>query len=158
MKVIAPVLLPPVDGVKVTLTVQLAPGARLVGQLLVWPKSPLAIRLEITKTPAPGLVTVTVWAALATPTAWLPKDRLPGAALNAGSAPIPLKVITRGLPLALSVMVTVPERPPVAAGVKVMKIAQLVPPIEKLAQLLVWAKSPLAAQSNSKRTLAAADM
>src|SRR5207245_7771763 len=97
-----------------------------------------------TVTPAPGLVTVTVWAALATPTAWLPKDRLPGAALNAGSAPIPLKVITRGLPLALSVMVTVPERPPVAAGVKVMKIAQLVPPIEKLAQLLVWAKSPLA--------------
>lgn len=40
--VILPGLTPTVLGVKTILSVQLAPGKRLVGQLLLWAKSPLA--------------------------------------------------------------------------------------------------------------------
>ena len=67
--------LPPAVGVKVTLMVQLAPAAsvlELLGQVLVWEKSPLLVPLRpillIVKAPVPLLVSVTVWAALVVPT------------------------------------------------------------------------------------------
>ncbi len=62
MIVIAPVLSPAAVGVKVILTAQLAPAARLllpVGQLLVWAKSPLATMVVMVNSALPLLVSVT---------------------------------------------------------------------------------------------------
>src|SRR5439155_19507578 len=50
-----------------------------------------------------------------------------------------------GLSAALSVIVRLPVRFPPAAGVNVMLMAQLAPAATLLPQVLVWAKSPLAA-------------
>src|SRR5579864_3203891 len=65
-----------VVGVKVTLTVQLAPAASVAGetgQVLVSAKLPVVEILEKVKGVAWLLVTVTVWAALVVFTTWLPK-------------------------------------------------------------------------------------
>ena len=70
--------------------------------------------------------------------------------LTAGAVPVPLKLTTCGLPLALSVSVRLPERPPVAVGVKVTLITQL--PLAatgvlvlQVVPLAATAKSPVAA-------------
>jgi hypothetical protein len=57
----------------------------------------------------------------------------------------PLKLTVCGLLLALSVTVSVPVRVPDAVGVKITLMTQLVPGAMLAVQLLVWAKSPLAA-------------
>ena len=54
-----PFLGPTEGGVKVTLTVQLAPAARLVPQLLLWAKSPFAVMLVIVMAALPVLLKVT---------------------------------------------------------------------------------------------------
>lgn len=68
-------------GVKTTITVQLAPAATLVPQVLVSLKSdasvPPMVMLEKV-TVALKMVTCTFWAALATPTPVLVKVKLPG--------------------------------------------------------------------------------
>src|SRR5579864_6083787 len=66
--VTAPVRAPDCDGVKVTLTVQLAPAARLAGQLLVSAKSPPAAMLVMFSADPPLLVTVMDFAVLVVPT------------------------------------------------------------------------------------------
>src|SRR5437588_2072350 len=69
--------------------------------------------------------------------------RLAGAA---GVVPLPLTRPACGLPLALSVMLTLALREPVAVGVKVTLMVQEAPAarvLEPLGQVLVWAKSPL---------------
>lgn len=58
--------------------------------------------------------------------------------------PLPLSVTLCGLPGAVSVMVTDPERNPVAVGLNVTFTVQLAPGF-KAVQLLVCAKSPEAA-------------
>jgi hypothetical protein len=58
---------------------------------------------------------------------------------------VPLRLTVCGLPLALSVMLSVPVREPVAVGVKVTLIVQVALAATLVPQLLVWAKSPLAA-------------
>jgi len=63
-----PVLVPVAAGLKVTEIVQSAPGLRVVGQVLVWEKSPLAVMLEIVSETLLVLVRVTVWAWLLVPT------------------------------------------------------------------------------------------
>ncbi len=55
-------------GVKVTFTVQLAPAARDVPQLLVWVKSPPNIKLLIVRVVLPVLLNVTARAELDVPT------------------------------------------------------------------------------------------
>src|SRR5215831_13217897 len=50
--------LPTEGGVKVTLTVQLAPAARLVPQLLVWAKGPVVAMLLIVMATLPVLLKV----------------------------------------------------------------------------------------------------
>jgi hypothetical protein len=77
--------LPLADGVKVTLTAQLAFTASVVepvGQLLVWLKSapfaPVTLMLLIVNGAPPELVSVTVWAGLVLLTAWLLNIRLVG--------------------------------------------------------------------------------
>ena len=59
-----PVLVPACVGVKVTLTVQLAPTASEFPQVFVWAKSPLAPMLVMSRVAVPGLVTVTACDAL----------------------------------------------------------------------------------------------
>jgi hypothetical protein len=76
--VMVPVIEPPVEGVKVTLTVQVEPGFRVAGaagQLLVWAKLLLAAMLVMVRFAPPAFVTVTVWRALVVPTAWLWNER-----------------------------------------------------------------------------------
>src|SRR5690242_14091143 len=58
---------PEVPGLNVTVTVQLAPAARLAPQLLVSEKSPLAEMPVRPRAALPVLVTLTVWAELLTP-------------------------------------------------------------------------------------------
>ena len=68
-------LVPAAVGLKVTLMVQEAPAAsvlELLGQVLVWAKSPALVPLRpmllMVRDPAPLLVSVTVCAALVVPT------------------------------------------------------------------------------------------
>jgi hypothetical protein len=63
-----PVLVPAATGVKVTEMVQSAPALKVVGQVLVWEKSPLDVMPEIVSETLPVLVSVTVWAWLLVPT------------------------------------------------------------------------------------------
>ena len=62
---IVPALGPPAVGVKVTLIVQLFPLAKLVPQVLVCAKSPLAVMLTKLKTALPVLLRMTFRGALA---------------------------------------------------------------------------------------------
>ena len=57
--VTVPVLVPAVVGLKVTLMVQLAPGATLEPQVLVWEKSPLALMPLMLSVPLPVFLSVT---------------------------------------------------------------------------------------------------
>jgi hypothetical protein len=66
-------------------------------------------------------------------------------AVGVAATPVPFSVTVCGEPLALSVIVSVPERPPAAVGVKVIEIVQAVPTATLAPQLLVSAKSPDAA-------------
>ena len=59
-----------------------------------------------------------------------------------GAVPVPVSVVLCGLPDALSVTVTEPDRVPMAVGVKVALIVQLEPAASVVPQLFVWAKSP----------------
>src|SRR3989442_14829102 len=75
----------------------------------------------------PLLVNVTTLATLVVPTGWLPKSKLVLDRLRAGpeGVPVPIKLITWGLPPALSVMMIAPARAPMAVGAKLILIVQL---------------------------------
>lgn len=89
-----PVIEPAVTGEKVTLTVQVAPTARVVPQLPLSAKFPEALMLVMFRTAVPELVRVTLCAALTVPTAWLEKLRLVGERVTAGAArPVPARAI-----------------------------------------------------------------
>jgi hypothetical protein len=134
-------------GIKVTLAVQFALAARLDPQLLASEKSPGFVPLSATPemfiVAVPVLVAVTVWAELVVPMTWLEKDKLDGERLITGAVPVPVRVTVCGLLEALSVIVTVAARLPVAEGVNVTLIAQFAPAATDVAQVLVWLKSPL---------------
>src|SRR5438046_10468938 len=101
-------------------------GVLVLSQLLVWAKSPFAVTLVRLSAAPPVLVSATACAALVVPTVWLPKLRLDGDKLPAaGVFPTPVRLTLCGLPLALSVRLSVPLRVPAAAGVKGTLIAQL---------------------------------
>src|SRR5208337_4077367 len=76
------------------------------------------------------------------PTGWLPKARLVDERLTAGAVPVPERLTVCGLPLALSVMLTEAVRLPLAVGVKVTLMVQLLPAATELPHVLVWVKSP----------------
>ena len=61
------------------------------------------------------------------------------------AVPVPVRETVWGVPEALSEIVTAPVRAPAAVGVKVTLMAQLAPAASDAPQLLLWAKSPLAA-------------
>ena len=90
VSVSVPVRVPPAVGVKVTLTVQLAPAARLLPQLLLCEKSPLVVMELNVTAPAVSLVAVTVLAALLVPTFCDANVRVVGVVESAGCAPLTL--------------------------------------------------------------------
>ena len=93
----------------------------------------------------PVFVSVTLWPELVVPICWLEKVKFVADKLTAGSVPVPVRLTACGLPEAVSVIVSVPLRAPVAVGVKVTSIAQLLPAATDPLQLLVSAKSPVVA-------------
>ena len=103
-------------------------------------------RLVIVKLALPVLVRVRVCPPLVDPTIWLEKVKSVGARLAAGPAvtPVPVKVTVCGLPAALSEMLRLPLRVPVAVGIKITLTVQLFPAGTLVAQLFVWVKSPVA--------------
>src|SRR5258708_17924176 len=130
--------------------VQLAVCARVRPHVLVWLKSlasvPVTAIPAILRIALPLLVMVMGSAGLAEPTSRLLKIKLTGESVIAGALmPMPVSETVGGLPTALSVMMMIPLRVPTAVGVNVTWIVQLARPARLLPQLLVCAKSPLAA-------------
>lgn len=85
---------------------------------------------------------------LVLPTAWLLKVKVDADRVTAGAeaaAPVPDRLVLCGLPLALDVTDKEPVRLPEVVGVNVTLILQLEPALKLEPQLLVWAKSPVAA-------------
>ena|SRR5438093_1459107 len=99
----APARDPMAEGVNVTLIPQLAPIARLVPQLFVWAKSPLAAMLETVSGALPELVRVSACAALVVPTCCDPKVRLVEESVTAGAGPVVPKRLTDSVPSEASV-------------------------------------------------------
>jgi hypothetical protein len=73
---------------------------------------------------------------------WPPNVMLTGDSVAIGAVPVPVSGMLCGLPEALSVTVIKPGRDPVAVGVKVTLIEQLVPAARVVPQLFVWTNSP----------------
>lgn len=139
-----PLRVPEAVGVKVTLMVQWAPAATDDPQLFVCAKSPLAAMLVTLRVAPPVLESVTACAALVVPTVWLVNVRVEGETPATGTLPLPLRLTVCGLPGALSLTLSVPERIPAAVGVNVTLIEQLLPAATDDPQLFVWEKSLLA--------------
>src|SRR3989475_6603247 len=146
---------PGAGGVKLTLIVQLAPGATEpapLGQVLPAAKAksaacaPVMVML-VRFSGAPLLVRVTVCAALVVPTRCLPKALLVAESVAVGGVtPVPVSGTDCGLPAASSVMVTVAVRALAAVGVKGRLRTQLAPAasVAPLTQVVLEAsaKSP----------------
>src|SRR5437870_2494121 len=128
---------PGAAGVKLTLIVQLAPGATEpapLGQVLPAAKAKSAACAPVMVMPVrfsgapPLLVSVTFCAALVVPTRCLPNALLVAESVAVGGVtPVPVSDTDCGLPAASSGMCTEAARAPVAAGVKLTLIVQLAP-------------------------------
>src|SRR5262249_54691583 len=122
---------PPSSGVNVTWKVQLAPGARPVGQLLLpltTAKSPEFVpeirMLVICIVPvAATFLRVIVVGALVVPALCVPKFTLGGVRLAA--VPVPVRLTVCGLPGALSLNDSVPVRRPLVVGLNWTSTVQL---------------------------------
>ena len=121
--------LPTALGLNFSVMVQLLPAPTDEPQLLLSMKSPGFVPPLVTpvmpKAVVPTLVSITVCAGLVTPTLVVGKVKL--VADNFTSLPTPVKLTVCGLPLALSVMATLPVRAPLAVGVKVSDRVHLAP-------------------------------
>ena len=125
-----------------TLIVQLALGARVWPQVLVWLKSPALLpviaMLAMFSVAFPLLLMEMVSDGLDDPTSRLLKTKLPGESVIAGALmPIPVRETICGLPTALSAIMMAPVRVPVAVGVNVTKMLQLDWAARLVPQLLV---------------------
>ena len=87
--------------------------------------------------PIAATLNVAVWPRV---TVWLA-----GCAVMVGPPPVPVRLAVCGLPLALSVITRLPVIVPLLLGAKVTDMVQVEPVATPFPQLLVWAKSPLAA-------------
>jgi hypothetical protein len=100
--------------------------------------------LVIESGPVPLLFSVTVCATLVLPMFCATNVKLVGERPTAGVVPVPARLIDCGLVGALSTMLNVPVREPVAVGLKVTLMAQFALVARLAGQLLVCEKSPLA--------------
>ena len=116
-------------GWKVTDAVQLAPAASVAGlrgQVEVTEKSLRLVAMVVIDSGVGRLfVSVAVCGGLEVPTVWVLKVRLEGLT-TAARTPVPVR-LTVGLEFALSVIVRVPFRAPVASGAKTTETLQLAP-------------------------------
>jgi len=119
---------PVAEGVNVTLIVALPPGATVIGSgLALYAKSPgkapMMVMLEIMRLLVPELPTTTGVAVLGVFRLWLPKFKLAGVSVMTGApVPVPVNDTICGLPVALSVTVSVAVRRPTPAGLKLTPI------------------------------------
>jgi hypothetical protein len=104
VRVREPVRVPAAVGLKVTVMLQLAPPARLVPQLLVWAKSPLAVILLRLKADCPVLDKVRVFGLLGVPRSLVPKLKLEADSFATGPVPVAPSTTRRMRLLALSAM------------------------------------------------------
>src|SRR2546422_455446 len=88
---------------------------------------PARTMLVMLRVAVPLLVRVTVCAGLVVLRRGVPKARLVGAKVTAGTIPVPASDTDCGLPGASSVMVTVAARAPAAMGVNMRFARQLAP-------------------------------
>ena len=114
-------------GAKVVLTVQLAPGDNVAGQLLVWAKSSVVWISLMLSVSVPLLVRVTVCGALVVPTTWLANVKLDGASAPADPVPVPAMGSTAGDPEKLPVISKNPENNPPDVGANVTSNVHLAP-------------------------------
>jgi len=146
--------LPVADGENVTDTEQDAPAGTvlgLVGHVVVHPKSPGFVpdtaMLEIVRAAVPEFVSVTGAGTLDVPTCCEPKLRLVGDRVTLGAggggadAPVPLSGAVCGLPDALSVIVRLALRVPVADGENVTEAVHDAPAASVPPHVFVCAKS-----------------
>jgi hypothetical protein len=133
-----PEAVPAEMGVYWTFSVQEAPTAIEPGQLLVWEKAPVVAMLVTVSDPLPLFVSVTLFAALVVSTDCDVKVSEVGDNVTAGAPiPVPLSVITCGLPTTSSVTLIFPASVPVTEGVKVTLMVQAAPGATELPQVLV---------------------
>ena len=144
------VRVPEAAGVNVTLIVQLAPAATDVPHVLLSAKSPPLVPvtaiLVMLKAALPVFESVIAWAALVVPTFWLANVNEVGdrdAVEVDVETPEPVRAAVCGLPVALSVTVTVAVLVPDAVGLNVTLIVQVPPAATDVPHVLLSAKSPL---------------
>jgi len=143
------VRVPVVVGVNVTVSVQLAPDASVLEQLLVCAKSPVAAPMESVVLAVPVFFTATVWLGLVVPTVCEEKVKLDGVNVIVTIVPVPVRLTVCGEFEAWSVIKIEPVRVPDAVGVNVTVSVQLAPGPSDAPQLFVCAKSPVAAPMES---------
>jgi len=141
-----PVAAPVAVGVKVTPTVQLAPAAILVPQVLLAIAKPAVVAgLVPAKLKATlwRFVSVTVPAALVAPTATVPKFKvLEETVTGALPVAVPLRLTVWGLFAASSMNVRVPVAAPVVVGENVTPTVQLAPGATLVPQVLLAIAKP----------------
>jgi len=143
-------------GVNVMVIVQVELAERPLGdvtQVLDWVKSPLALMFVNVRLALPVLVTVIAGRLTDEPTSTLPKGSAVAERLIEGpnGVPVPVRPRVCGLSPLLSLIVSRPDRVPVAVGVKVTVMGHD-EPAAKVAGQLDAAKSPLAAMLVMFRT------
>src|ERR1700722_15559504 len=126
---ISAVSFPVCEGVKITPKVQVPPAATWVPLhvSLVTVKSPEGATLVTLSATTLGFVKVTVFAALASFTGWLPKLREAGEKVGFRMMPVPERFTVCGLLDAPSVIVRVPVRAPAWLGVNTTLTTQFAP-------------------------------
>jgi hypothetical protein len=142
VNVSVPVTVPFAVGENVTATVQLAPAAMLVPQvLLAIAKPALVTMLEKLRDTLWRFVSVTLLAPLVLPTATVPKFKELEERVT-GALPVPVRLTVCGLFRALSVNVSVPVTAPIAVGEKVTPTTQLAPAAILVPQVLLATAKP----------------
>jgi hypothetical protein len=119
----------------------LAAGSE-VPQVLVWAKAPVMVILVIVSAVVLLFASVAVIGALVVPIIVVGNVNFVGAT-ETPVTPLPLRATVWGLLAALSVIVTTPVTVPVFVGLKVTEIAQFLPALTLVPQVLVWAKGPV---------------
>src|SRR5215471_12516875 len=123
-------------GVKVTLTVQLAPGATVVPQVLLpMVKSPLMLILLTLSVPAPVFVSVTTFAGLVVPSTLLPEARLVADSVTAGVECTALPTYRASAKSARALTVAPPATTILPSGCTAMENGRSLPPAKSVVTL-----------------------
>src|SRR5688572_21988634 len=141
----APVRVPVVVGLNVTLRLQIAPFAIDVAHELVCVKSPVVEMDRSSRGAAPVFSTCAVNVRAPAPTTWFVKKSDAGSSITDGASawPTPDTGNACGPPGASSAIVTRPALAPSVVGVKVTVTVQVAPPSSALEQVFDCVKSPV---------------